>query len=69
MPDRNHEGYREYLKGAGRPVVTDEERLRARELRAKGMKLADIAKELGRVPSTIHNILKERHVQRTSGQR
>jgi len=69
MLDRNHEGYREYLKGAGRPVVTDDERVRARELRAKGMKLREIGEVLGRVPSTIHNILKERHVQRTSGQR
>lgn len=59
MPDRTHEGYREYLKGAGRPVVTDAERARARVLRAQGMKLEDIAKQLGRVKSTVHFMLKE----------
>lgn len=60
MPDRNHEGYREYLKGAGRPIVTDAERVRARELRAQGLTLEAIANAMGRVKSTIYNILKER---------
>lgn len=57
MPDRNHAGYREYLKGAGRPVVTEEEKVRARELRAQGLTLEAIGKEMGRVKSTICNIL------------
>lgn len=59
MADRNNERYRASLARAGRPVVSDEERVRARELRATGMTLEAIAEAMGRVKSTIYNILKE----------
>ncbi len=58
MVDRTQD--REYLKGAERPAVTEEERAYARELRAKGWLLEDIANVMGRVKSTICNILKDR---------
>jgi IS30 family transposase len=59
MADRNNEKYRASLARAGRPVITAEERVRARELRSAGLTLKDIAAQLGRVTSTVHYMLKE----------
>jgi hypothetical protein len=60
MPDRNHEGFRAYLKRVGRPVVTDEERARAKKLRDKGKSIRAISKLMGRALSTVFFMLNPR---------
>jgi hypothetical protein len=46
------------LAERGMPPVRPEEVVEARRLRAEGRKLREIAKEMGRVISTIHYMLK-----------
>lgn len=58
MRNELHPKAREWMIGAGKPPVTEEERVKAREMRERNMTLAQIAKELGRVPSTVYNMLK-----------
>ena len=54
-----HPKFAAYLASVGKPVVTESEREKARELRAEGLYLREIAERLGRVKSTIHHMLKD----------
>lgn len=59
MPSRFNAKFQASLRRLGKPIVTAEERRRAREMRARGMMLKDIAAVLGRVKSTVFYILLE----------
>lgn len=60
MKHELHPKARDWMIGAGKPPVTAEERARARELRDKNMTLEQIGQVMGRVKSTVYNMLRER---------
>jgi len=60
VPNRRNKKYKAYLASVGRPVVTSEERKRARRFRATGHSLRVIAAKMGRVKSTIFHMLRSK---------